>query len=258
MKKRLMVLIAAVMFMTAFQSAPVYAQFDKAEEQNEVSMAKLEPAVNWEKAENAKEDNETEDVKVETMALTEFKNASGAAVNGVNGTGTVEEKDEQEKKDEKEKPAKKEKKSKKKNYTNADVKLLACLIYSEAGNQPYKGKLAVGNVVMDRVKSNLFPNTMKEVIYQKSYSRTYGRTIYQFSVAYPSVGTLKKALNLYGKRTNPIEIKMEKECIKAAKAALEGKRAFEGKNYLFFCRYNSGIASRKPNGTKLSAHYFYR
>lgn len=164
--------------------------------------------------------------------------------------------------EESKKAAKKDKKTKKKdvrkNYTSTDVKLLACLIYAEAGNQPYSGKLAVANVVLGRVKSNLFPNTMKEVIYQKSYSSTYGRTIYQFSVAAPSVGTLKKAWGSYGKRTVAAEIKAEEECIKAATAALEGKSAFAGKEYLFFCRYSGSLASRKPNGIKIGAHYFYR
>ena len=46
-------------------------------------------------------------------------------------------------------------------------KLLAALIYCEAGNQPYEGKVAVGAVVMNRVASGRFPNTIKEVIYQR-------------------------------------------------------------------------------------------
>lgn len=145
----------------------------------------------------------------------------------------------------------------KKSYTNSDLKLLACLIYAEAGNQPYKGKVAVGNVVMNRVKSNLFPKTLKEVIYQKGYSRSYGRYIYQFSVAAPSVGTLKKALNVYGKRTNAAEKKQEAECIKAAKAVLEGDTALD-KKYLFFSRYSGWLAANNPNGVKISAHYFYK
>jgi len=176
----------------------------------------------------------------------------------------IEEQEEQEAKEAK-KEAKKEarkakkKAEKKKNYTDEDVKLLACLIFAEAGNQPYQGKVAVGNVVMNRVKSELFPNTLHDVIYQQSYSKTYGRWIYQFSVAYPSVGTLEKALNNYGKRVKEWEIVAEAECIKAATAVLEGESAFaEGANYLFFCRYSSGLASRKPNGVRIEAHYFYR
>lgn len=44
--------------------------------------------------------------------------------------------------------------------------LLASIIYCEAGNQPYEGQVAVGAVVMNRVRSGSFPNTIDEVIYQ--------------------------------------------------------------------------------------------
>jgi glucan-binding YG repeat protein len=49
-----------------------------------------------------------------------------------------------------------------------DEELLAAIIYMEAGNQSYEGQVAVGIVVMNRVKSSLFPSTVREVIYQKS------------------------------------------------------------------------------------------
>jgi len=52
------------------------------------------------------------------------------------------------------------------NYTAEDRVLLARLIHAEAEGEPYMGKLAVGAVVVNRVKSNLFPNTIKGVIYQ--------------------------------------------------------------------------------------------
>ena len=46
-----------------------------------------------------------------------------------------------------------------------EVKLLAALIQCEAGNQPYEGKVAVGAVVMNRVKSGAYPNSIYGVIY---------------------------------------------------------------------------------------------
>ena len=52
-------------------------------------------------------------------------------------------------------------------FAAGDLDLLAAIIYCEAGNQPYIGQVAVGNVVMNRVKSAVFPNTILEVIYQK-------------------------------------------------------------------------------------------
>lgn len=46
----------------------------------------------------------------------------------------------------------------------SDVTLLAALIQAEAGGQPYEGKLAVGAVVMNRVRSPGYPNTILGVI----------------------------------------------------------------------------------------------
>lgn len=46
-----------------------------------------------------------------------------------------------------------------------EVTLLAALIQAEAGNQPYEGQVAVGAVVMNRVKSPRYPNTIVDVIF---------------------------------------------------------------------------------------------
>ncbi len=48
----------------------------------------------------------------------------------------------------------------------ADRELLAALIFCEAGNQPYEGQVAVGAVVMNRVKSSSYPDNIEDVIYQ--------------------------------------------------------------------------------------------
>lgn len=48
----------------------------------------------------------------------------------------------------------------------AEKELLASLIFCEAGNQPYEGQVAVGAVVMNRVKSGVYPDTISDVIYQ--------------------------------------------------------------------------------------------
>ncbi len=49
---------------------------------------------------------------------------------------------------------------------SSNVNLLAKLIYGEARGEPYTGQVAVGAVVMNRVKSSSFPNSMSGVIYQ--------------------------------------------------------------------------------------------
>ena len=51
-------------------------------------------------------------------------------------------------------------------YSNTDVTLLARLIYGEARGESFTGQVAVGAVVMNRVKSSSFPNTISGVIYQ--------------------------------------------------------------------------------------------
>ena len=47
-----------------------------------------------------------------------------------------------------------------------DVNLLSRLIYGEARGEPYTGQVAVGAVVLNRVKNSSFPNTIAGVIYQ--------------------------------------------------------------------------------------------
>lgn len=56
-------------------------------------------------------------------------------------------------------------------YSNSDINLLARLIYGEARGESYVGQVAVGAVVMNRIRSSSFPNTMAGVIYQ-SYAFT--------------------------------------------------------------------------------------
>ena len=50
---------------------------------------------------------------------------------------------------------------------SSNVNLLAHLIYGEARGESYVGQVAVGAVIMNRVKSSLFPNTISGVIYQR-------------------------------------------------------------------------------------------
>ena len=49
---------------------------------------------------------------------------------------------------------------------SSDINLLSRLIYGEARGEPYTGQVAVGAVVLNRVKSSSFPNTIAGVIYQ--------------------------------------------------------------------------------------------
>ena len=50
---------------------------------------------------------------------------------------------------------------------SGDVYLLAQCIYGESRGEPYKGQVAVGAVILNRVKSSAFPNSIPGVIYQR-------------------------------------------------------------------------------------------
>ena len=52
-------------------------------------------------------------------------------------------------------------------YTSTDLYLIAKAIYAEGRGEPYVGQVAIGAVILNRVKSNDFPNTVAGVIYQK-------------------------------------------------------------------------------------------
>lgn len=51
-------------------------------------------------------------------------------------------------------------------YKNVDKNLLSKVIYSESRGEPYKGQVAVGAVVLNRVASSKFPNSVAGVVYQ--------------------------------------------------------------------------------------------
>jgi N-acetylmuramoyl-L-alanine amidase len=53
-------------------------------------------------------------------------------------------------------------------YTQAELDLLARLIRAEAESEPYAAQVAVASVVVNRIKSNQFPDTISSVIYEVS------------------------------------------------------------------------------------------
>ena len=109
-----------------------------------------------------------------------------------------------------------------------ELKLLANIIYCEAGSESYVGKVAVGNVIMNRVKSASQPNTITEVIYAKG----------QFSPV--RNGSLQRALS---------SDKADAACYQAAIEALSGAQPVGDK--LFFRRNNG------RSGQVIGHHVFY-
>lgn len=108
----------------------------------------------------------------------------------------------------------------------ADKELLAALIFCEAGNQPYEGQVAVGAVIMNRVKSGCYPNSIEEVIYQSG----------QFGPA--ATGWLNRVRSSKGYSQTALQ------------AAVD---ALNGSNPIGSCLYfDQGGA-----GMKIGAHYFH-
>lgn len=58
-------------------------------------------------------------------------------------------------------------------YDRNDLFWLSRVIYAESGNQPLKGQMAVGNVVLNRVASPIYPNSVEGVLAQKNQFSTY-------------------------------------------------------------------------------------
>ena len=58
-------------------------------------------------------------------------------------------------------------------YDQNDLFWLSRIIYAESGNQPLEGQMAVGIVVMNRVESPIYPNTVEGVLAQKNQFSTY-------------------------------------------------------------------------------------
>ncbi|EKQ52182.1 MULTISPECIES: cell wall hydrolase [unclassified Clostridium] len=52
--------------------------------------------------------------------------------------------------------------------TGEDIDLMAKLVYAESAGEPYNGKVAVASVVLNRTTDPHFPNTIREVIFQKN------------------------------------------------------------------------------------------
>ncbi len=114
-------------------------------------------------------------------------------------------------------------------FEEGDRYLLANLIYCEAGGEPYEGQLAVGAVVINRVLSSVYPNTVSGVIYQRR----------QFS----PVASGRLALALSQNKATP-------SCYQAADAAMSGQTNVGG--CVYFRTPIPGLT-----GMQIGGHIFY-
>lgn len=111
--------------------------------------------------------------------------------------------------------------------STSDLTLLSAIIFCEAGGESYAGQVAVGAVVLNRVKSSSFPNSISGVVYQSG----------QFSPV--ANGALSRALSNGNYR----------HCTSAAQAALAGSDNTGGAK--FFHRVNGAA------GLVIGNHVFY-
>lgn len=124
-------------------------------------------------------------------------------------------------------------------YTDEELEALAIIIYQEAGGDACSDETRsmVGTVVMNRVASDLFPDTIQEVATQK---RQYGR-LYWTGLIWPE------------RASNPGEANAVQRAYDCARAILEGERALP-EDVIWQAEF--------PQGTEIVAHqdglYFCR
>lgn len=113
----------------------------------------------------------------------------------------------------------------------SELEMLATIIYCEAGNQPWEGKVAVGNVVLNRIASGSFPNDMDSVLRAPSQFTPVGS------------GKYDRMLN---------SGRVPQSCYDAAQAAMDGE------SYVGGCLYfkNPKIAGAH-DGTTIGEHVFW-
>ena len=118
-------------------------------------------------------------------------------------------------------------------YDQNDLFWLARIIYAESGNQPLEGQMAVGIVVMNRVESPIYPNTVEGVLAQKNQFSTY------------------QSGRLANRTPNA-------SSVIAAKLVLDGGVVSEVKDALYFDSSSNSWASRNREfAAVLGGHKFY-
>lgn len=116
----------------------------------------------------------------------------------------------------------------------SELEWLAATIQAEAGGESYTGKLAVGSVIMNRVKSSAFPNTVTAVITQNMQFASYRSGKVEFIISQGANST----------------------CVKAAQEVLAGARVGD---YLFFMTKKWADNYRIAEYDMIGNHaFFYR
>lgn len=116
-------------------------------------------------------------------------------------------------------------------YNEDDLYWLSHIIYAESGNQPLNGKIAVGNVVMNRASNPIFPDSIYGVVFQKN----------QFTPV----------------KNGTINLTPNEDSIVAAKLCLEGAVVLPTALWFNRVNGNSWAAKHKEYVTTIGGHDFY-
>ena len=121
-------------------------------------------------------------------------------------------------------------------YNEEDVYWLSRIVFAESRGESYEGKLAVANTVINRVKSDIYPNSVKDVIFDTNHGIQYQPV---------ANGTIYN--------TPDAESEM------AAKEALEGKNIIGGCMFFFNPKIStsSWIADNREFYMTIGNHSFY-
>ena len=121
-------------------------------------------------------------------------------------------------------------------YDGEEMEWLSRIISAESRGEPLLGQIAVGNVVLNRVESPQFPDTVKEVIFDQQYG-------FQFQPV----------------RDGSIYQEPVQSAVLAAKISLEGAQVVGESLYFFAPAVSAGswIAQNRPYYTAIGGHNFY-
>ena len=114
-----------------------------------------------------------------------------------------------------------------KSYSEDDLFYLAAAVCREAGGESEEIQLLVANVIMNRVNSSLYPNTIYEVLTQY---KQYG-TMWKYGISFPDWA----------------DQKVKDQCYSVAKRILEGER-YCPENVLFQAEFEQGSGTFKQFG----------
>ena len=136
----------------------------------------------------------------------------------------------------------------KQNYTDSDFKYLACVIYCETEPLGYEARVALGNVVLNRMNSSTdwgHVNTIKDVIYDTKWGRQFDCTSGKVSMmdkAYPIFdAVLEGNTDAY----KAWQIRGMTECMEVAKDVMRGYKTVP--DSFVFCRGGKYIETDKAS-----------